>query len=148
MGRAMPKLKRVLIVEDNPHSLELLRELVQVEGHQALTAGSRSEALSIARAEHPDLILMDIQLPGVDGLTVTRELKEEPKTKDIPIVVISAHALPGDEERALQAGCIAYLSKPLDTRHLCALLARLLGGDPSSLPSPLRGEREVERRGQ
>ncbi len=119
--------KRVLIVEDNPHSLELLRELVQVEGYQALTASSRSEALSIARAEHLDLILMDIQLPGVDGLTVTRELKGEPTTKDIPIVVISAHALPRDEDRALQAGCVAYLPKPLDTRRFLDLVIQLLG---------------------
>ena len=140
--------KRVLIVEDNPISLELLTELVQAEGHRVIPALSGTEALSLARAELPDLILMDIQLPGIDGLTVTRALKAEPTTKEIPVVGISAHALREDVERALQAGCVAYLSKPLDTRGFIDLMAGLLGQDSSSLPSPLRGEGEIEWRGQ
>jgi len=120
--------KRVLIVEDNPFSLELTSELIQTKGHQVICATSGNEALSIARAEQPDLILLDVQLPGVDGLTVARALKTEPATKEIPIVGISAHAMPEDEARALQAGCIAYLRKPLDTRHFLDLMERLLGG--------------------
>ena len=140
--------KRVLIVEDNPISLELLTELVQAEGHRAIPALSGTEALSLARAELPDLILMDIQLPGLDGLTATRILKAEPETKEIPVVGISAHALREDVERALQAGCVAYLSKPLDTRDFIDLMAGLLGQDSSSLPSPLGGEGEVEGRGR
>jgi len=126
MEHAMPK--RVLIVEDNPFSLELTSELVQAEGHQVISATSGTEALSIARAEQPDLILLDVRLPGVDGLTLSRALKAEPATERIPIVGISAHAMPEDEARALQAGCIAYLRKPLDTRRLLDLMERLLGG--------------------
>ena len=119
---------RVLIIEDNLSNLELTSELIQATGHQVICATSGNEALSIARAEQPDLILLDIQLPGVDGLTVARALKAEPATKEIPIVGISAHAMPEDEARALQAGCIAYLRKPLDTRHFLDLMERLLGG--------------------
>jgi CheY-like chemotaxis protein len=121
--------KRVLIVEDNPLSLELLTELVEAEGHRVIIALSGTEALSLARAELPDLILMDIQLPGLDGLTATRALKAEPETKEIPVVGISAHALREDVERALQAGCVAYLPKPLDTRRFIDLMAGLLGKD-------------------
>jgi CheY-like chemotaxis protein len=126
MDHGMPK--RVLIIEDNLSNLELTTELIQAKGHQVICATSGNEALSIARAEQPDLILLDIQLPGVDGLTVARALKAEPATKEIPIVGISAHAMPEDEARALQAGCIAYLRKPLDTRGFLDLMERLLGG--------------------
>ena len=121
--------KRVLIVEDNPMSLELLTELVEAEGHRVIPALSGTEALFRARAELPDLILMDIQVPGIDGLTVTRALKAEPETKEIPVVGISAHALREDVDRALQAGCVAYLSKPLDTRDFIDLMAELLSED-------------------
>lgn len=138
--------KRVLIVDDNPIGLELLTELVQAEGYWVIPAISGSEALSIARAERPDLILMDIQLPGMDGLTVTQALKAEPETKEIPVVGISAHALRDDMERAIQAGCVAYLPKPLDTRRFRDLVIRLLGEKPSSLPSLPGGEGEVEGR--
>jgi CheY-like chemotaxis protein len=120
--------KRVLIVEDDPFSLELATELVQADGHQAIVATSGSEALSIARAERPDLILLDLQLPGVDGLTISRALKTDTATKMIPIVGISAHAMAEDEARALQAGCAAYLRKPLDTRRFLELMRQLLGG--------------------
>ncbi|MGH7411735.1 MAG: response regulator [Candidatus Methylomirabilis sp.] len=127
--------KRVLIVEDNPLGLELISELIKAEGHVAITVTDGAEVLAIARAQRPDLILMDIQLPGVDGLTVTHTLKADPETKEIPIIGISAHALRDDVQRALQAGCTAYLPKPLDTRCFRDLVAQLLGEDPSSLPS-------------
>ena len=134
--------KRVLVVEDNPLSLELLRELLEGEGHRVIPAISGSEALSIARAERPDLILMDMQLPGIDGLSLTRALKAQPEMKEIPVVGISAHAMRDDIDRALQAGCVAYLPKPLDTRRFRDLVARLLGGDPGrSDESPGRVER-------
>ena len=125
--------KRVLIVEDNPIGLELLSDLVESEGHQVIRASTGSEALSLARAERPDLILMDIQLPGLDGLTVTRALKARPDTSGIPVIGISAYALRDDVERALEAGCVAYLSKPLDTRHFRDLVAGLLGKGSANL---------------
>jgi two-component system cell cycle response regulator len=123
--------KHVLVVEDNPHSLELICELVEAEGYRVTTVTSGDEALSRTPVERPDLVLMDIQLPGIDGLTVTRALKADPRTMTIPIVVISAHVLKEDVARALEAGCIAYLPKPLDTRRFLDLVARLLGGDTS-----------------
>ncbi len=138
--------KRVLIVEDNPIGLELLTELVQAEGYRVISAVSGSEVLAIARAEPPDLILMDMQLPGVDGLTLTRALKAAPETTEIPIIGISAHALQDDAERALQAGCVAYLPKPIDTRRFRDLVIQLLAENPSSLPSSPVGEGEVEGR--
>ena len=140
--------KRVLIVEDNPISLELLSELVQAEGYGVIPAVSGSEGLSIARAEHPDLILMDMQLPGIDGLTVTRALKAEAATKEIPVVGISAHALQDDIQRAIEAGCVAYMTKPLDTRRFRDLVVNLLSEDPPSLPSLPGGEGEVEGEAQ
>jgi len=121
--------KRVLIVEDNPTSMDFLRELVEAEGYRVLAATTGSEALSVAGAEHPDLILMDIQLPGIDGLTVTRALKAQQGTKEIPIVGISAYALPEDIDSALEAGCIAYLPKPLDMPRFLDLMGQLLGRD-------------------
>jgi CheY-like chemotaxis protein len=121
--------KHVLVVEDNPQSVELISELIQAEGHRVTTATSGDEALSKARTDYPDLILMDIQLPGVDGLTVTRALKANAETMEIPIVGISAHVLKEDVQRALEAGCIAYLPKPLDTRRFLDLMARLLRSD-------------------
>lgn len=137
--------KRVLIVEDNPLSLELLREVLEADGHRVIPAISGSEALSLARAERPDLILMDIQLPGIDGLTVTRALKAEPETREIPVVGVSAHAMRDDIDRALQAGCVAYLPKPIDTRRFRDLVARLLGGDSGrSGESPRCSERPKE----
>ena len=121
--------KRVLIVEDNAISMEFLCELVEAEGYRVLAATSGSEALSMARAEHPDLILMDIQLPGIDGLTVTRTLKAQQDTKEIPIVGISAYASHEDIDRALEAGCMAYLPKPLDMPRFLNLIKQLLGRD-------------------
>jgi CheY-like chemotaxis protein len=120
------------VVEDNPHSLELIRELIQADGYRVSTVTSGDEALSRVRAEHPDLILMDIQLPGIDGLSVTRALKADPETTTIPIVAVSAHVLREDVKQALEAGCIAYLPKPLDTRRFLDLVGRLLGGAPSA----------------
>ena len=124
--------KRVLVVEDNPLSLELLTELLEGEGHQVIAAITGAEALVIARAERPDLVLMDIQLPGIDGLTVTRALRAGPETREIPIVGISAYALPDDTERALRAGCIDYLPKPLDMGRFLDLVATLLSEDHPS----------------
>jgi CheY-like chemotaxis protein len=120
--------KRVLIVEDNPHSLELLSELVQAEGHEVLAVTNGHDVLPVAQAERPDLVLMDIQLPGIDGLTATRALKADPGTREIPVIGISAHALKEDAQRALEAGCVAYLSKPLDMQRFRDLVTQLIGG--------------------
>lgn len=123
MSDAVP----ILIVDDNPSNTKLLAFLLQSKGYDVRTAANADEALSAIRSKHPRLILMDIQLPGMDGLTLTRQLKSDPATKDISIVAATAYAMKGDEERAIAAGCDGYITKPIDTRRLPDDIARFLG---------------------
>ena len=116
----------ILIVDDNPSNIKLLSFLLESKGYEVRTAANADEALSSIAARRPRLILMDIQLPGVDGLTLTRQLKADPHTKDISIIAATAYAMKGDEERALAAGCDGYVTKPIDTRQLPADIARFL----------------------
>lgn len=108
--------KKILIVDDNQMNMELVSDLLEVNGFQVLQAGDASAGIDLARKERPDLILMDIQLPGMDGLQATRILKEDMATREIPVVALTAHAMKGDEENVLKAGCVGYISKPIDTR--------------------------------
>jgi len=108
----------ILVVEDNPLNLELVTDVLEVHGYRVLQAASASEAFEHVRAGVPDLILMDIQLPGLDGLTLTSILKDDPATRGVPVVALTAHAMRGDEEKARQAGCDGYIPKPIDTRQL------------------------------
>ena len=108
---------RILVVEDNPMNMELAVDLLRLQGYEIFTAQTGKEALEIAAREELDLVLMDVALPGMDGLTVTRILKENPKTKHIPVVALTAHAMKGDEERMLDQGCAGYIPKPIDTRE-------------------------------
>lgn len=105
--------KTVLIVEDNELNMKLFNDLLEANGRATLRTKSGVEALKLARAHKPDLILMDIQLPEVSGLEVTRWLKEDAELRHIPVVAITAFAMKGDEEKILQGGCEAYLSKPI-----------------------------------
>ncbi len=105
--------KTVLIVEDNELNMKLFNDLLEANGHATLRTKSGLEALELARAHRPDLILMDIQLPEVSGLDVTRWLKDDPELRGIPIIAITAFAMKGDEEKIRQGGCEAYLSKPI-----------------------------------
>jgi CheY-like chemotaxis protein len=116
----------ILIVDDNPTNIKLLEFILQARGYEVRVAGSAEEALTSIADRKPRLILMDIQLPGVDGLTLTRHLKADPATKDISIIAATAYAMKGDEERALAAGCDGYLTKPIDTRKLPSDIARFL----------------------
>ncbi len=118
--------KRILIVEDNPISMDLVYDLLEVSGYQVDKATDGFEALKLVKEKPYDLILMDIQLPGLDGLTATRILKEDPKTKEIPVVALTAHAMDGDDERALNAGCDGYIPKPIDTRSFVKSVAMYL----------------------
>jgi two-component system cell cycle response regulator len=106
----------ILIVEDNPTNLKLTTFLLKSEGYDVSTAIDGPESLKLIESIHPDLILMDVQLPGIDGLEVTRRLKKNPKTQSIPVIALTAYAMKGDKEKALEAGCDGYLSKPIDTR--------------------------------
>ena len=116
----------ILIVDDNPSNTKLLAFLLTSKGYEIRTAASADEAMAVLAEWRPRLILMDIQLPGMDGLTLTRRLKADPATKDIAIVAATAYAMKGDEERALAAGCNGYLTKPIDTRRLPVDLERFL----------------------
>jgi CheY-like chemotaxis protein len=115
--------ERILIVDDNPANLKLARVLLTSEGYEVRSAMDADEALAVLQEFQPRLILMDIQLPGMDGLELTRRLKADPKTHDITILAMTAYAMKGDDERALQAGCDGYVSKPIDTRGLPAVVA-------------------------
>ena len=105
--------KTVLIVEDNELNMKLFNDLLEANGRATLRTKSGVEAVKLAREHRPDLILMDIQLPEVSGLEVTRWLKEDAELRHIPVVAITAFAMKGDEEKILQGGCEAYLSKPI-----------------------------------
>jgi CheY-like chemotaxis protein len=106
----------ILVVDDNDAGLMLVVAVLTLEGFEVDTAGSAAELLVRLNERLPDLILMDVQLPGQDGLTLTRQLKADPATEGIPIVALTAHAMPGDREEALRAGCMGYISKPIETR--------------------------------
>jgi two-component system cell cycle response regulator DivK len=123
---------RILIVEDNLLNLELATELLRSSGYFVLQARSAEEGLRLAREERPDLILMDVRLPGMDGLAAVKVLKRDPGTRRIPAVAMTAQAMRGDEEAARTAGFDAYVTKPIDTRSFPHTVARLLAGRETS----------------
>ncbi len=118
----------ILIVEDNRRSMLLIRDLLEIHEFRTLEAFDGEEGIARAKAERPDLILMDLQLPGMDGLTATRLLRQDPVTAGIPVVALTAHAMMGDRERALEAGCNGYIAKPIDTRRFLAQVQAFLPG--------------------
>ena len=109
--------KTALIVEDNALNLKLMRDLLEASGIETLQTKDGSRALEMVREHRPDIVLMDIQLPDVSGLDVTRKLKADPDLRAIPIIAVTALALRGDEERVLEAGCDAYISKPISVAN-------------------------------
>jgi CheY-like chemotaxis protein len=117
----------ILIVEDNPGNQMLASAVLEREGYEVGLAESSVQALERVAAHPPDLILMDVQLPGMDGLSLTKLLKSASETAAIPIVALTAHAMSGDREQALDAGCIAYISKPIDTRTFADQIREILG---------------------
>jgi len=118
--------QKVLIVEDNPLNMRLIEMILKTNSYTLLKATDGEEALDIATRERPDLVLMDIRLPKVSGLEVARRLKENPAFSHIPIIALTAHAMKGDKEKAIEAGCDSYLSKPINTRELPKLVADML----------------------
>lgn len=120
-------VKKVLIVEDNDLNMKLFNDLLEAHGYQTLQTRNGVEAVSLARAHHPNLILMDIQLPEVSGLQVTQWLKDDPALADIPVVAITAFAMKGDEEKILQGGCEAYLSKPISVVKFLETVRKFIG---------------------
>ena len=116
----------ILIVEDNLMNMELVSDILEANGYRVLQAVTGADALEQAQAALPALVLMDVQLPGLDGLTVTGILKDVPRTRNIPIIALTAHAMQGDEEKARQAGCDGYIAKPIDTRKLPGIIRSFL----------------------
>lgn len=130
--------KRILLVEDNPANQMLASAVLEIEGFVVTVAGSAPEAVEQLAAGTPDLILMDVQLPGEDGLSLTRRLKADQQWVGIPIVALTAHAMNGDRELALNAGCIGYIAKPIDTRTFGKQVSQFLG-EPAAGVQPVAG---------
>ena len=124
-------MARVLVVEDNAANLKLATFLLESAGHTVISAPDAEVGLALARDEQPNLILMDIQLPGMDGLEATGLLKRDPATRDIPVIALTALAMKGDEERIRAAGCDGYVAKPLDYKSFLATVMSHL------VPAPL-----------
>ena len=116
----------VLVIEDNEMNMKLARSLLQLGKYSVLEASDAENGIKLAQEHHPDLILMDIQLPGMDGLTATREIKNDPAVKDITVIALTSYAMQGDEEKAKDAGCAGYISKPIDTRSFLETVAQFL----------------------
>jgi len=118
----------VLIVDDNPANLKLARVVLRGEGYDVRTAIDAEDALEMLKTFRPRLILMDVQLPGMDGLELTRRLRTDPEMGGTLVIALTAYAMKGDEERVLAAGCDGYVAKPIDTRTLPAVVAAYLAG--------------------
>ena len=116
----------VLVIEDNEMNMKLARSLLQLGKYRVLEASDAENGIKLAQEHHPDLILMDIQLPGMDGLTATREIKNDPAVKDITVIALTSYAMQGDEEKAKDAGCAGYIPKPIDTRSFLETVGQFL----------------------
>jgi two-component system cell cycle response regulator DivK len=117
---------RILVIEDSPVNMALTVAILENAGHTVLQADHAMTGIELARAEQPDLVLMDIQLPDVDGLTATRLLKSEPRTADIPVIALTAFAMKGDEDETRAAGCDGYVTKPIRYKEFLAEVAKVM----------------------
>lgn len=117
---------KILVIEDNDRNRKLVKILLEANKYEVIEAQTGEEALKYLQDDKPDLILLDIQLPNMDGLTLVKKLRLDQEMKDIPIVAVTAYAMKGDKERMLEAGCDAYVSKPIDTRELPVIIANLI----------------------
>ena len=118
----------ILVIEDNALNMKLVTSLLGIGKYRVLTAEDAESGMQVARENHPDLILMDIQLPGMDGLTATKLLKADQNLSAIPIVALTSHAMEGDDKKALDAGCDGYIAKPIDTKSFLATIGQFLKG--------------------
>ncbi|HYM07337.1 MAG TPA: response regulator [Terriglobales bacterium] len=119
-------MKKVLVADDNPVSRELIREILEAEDCEVIEAGNGHEALEKVREHQPDLALLDIQMPILDGNAVIRELREDPRFANLPVVALTAYAMQGDREKALALGFTSYITKPIDIPGFRSQVARLL----------------------
>jgi two-component system, cell cycle response regulator DivK len=118
--------KLVLVVEDNPRDLKLVRDVLRAKGYEVIDAGTAEAGIELARAQQPALILMDVMLPGMDGRQAAKLLKEDPQTREIPIVALTSFAMKGDREKLLAGGFDGYIAKPIDIKELPKALAAYL----------------------
>ena len=118
-------------------NLKVARVLLQAEGYDVRIAADAAEALTVLQTFRPRLILMDLQMPGMDGYALTRQLKADPATSDIVILAVTAYAMKGDEQKAYEAGCQMYITKPINTRSLPGTIAQFLAGSPSHAENPV-----------
>jgi CheY-like chemotaxis protein len=125
----------ILVVDDNPVNLKLASEVLLADGHSVIRAEDAEQALSLLQTRMPDLVLTDIALPRMDGLELTRRLKADPRYRHLPVVALTASAMKGDEARILEAGCDAYIAKPVNTRTLSEQILRVLAGRLRVVPS-------------
>jgi len=125
--------KNILLVEDNEMNRRLAGFLLRSQGYQVCEATTAAAAFEMVEKERPDLIVMDIQLPGMDGLEITRRLKEQPATADIPVVAVTSFAMKGDREKALAAGCAGYVTKPIDKNTFIQEVAAHVGGNSKKI---------------
>jgi CheY-like chemotaxis protein len=132
----MSTLATILIVDDNPTNLKLAADVLEYEGHTIARARDAKEAQEVLKHTQPNLILVDIQMPGMDGLTLTRLLKGNPSYQHIPIVALTAFAMKGDEDKAREAGCSSYITKPIETRKFPGQVAEILAvaAEPKANP--------------
>ena len=137
---ALPAPAKVLVVDDHPINLKLLRVLLESEGYEVLTATDAAEVLALLQTAKPALLLVDIQLPDLDGLELTRRLKRDPATRDLPVVAVTAYAMKGDEARLRAAGCDAYIAKPINVVSFARQVAAALGTSPPMDLDTGRGE--------
>jgi CheY-like chemotaxis protein len=123
------EIKTILVVEDNELNMKLVKGLIKIGKHRMLEAVDAESGIQLIREQRPDLVLMDIQLPGMDGLSAAKVIKEDPALKDIPIVALTSYAMQGDEEKALASGCTGYIAKPIDTRKFLETVSQYLKDD-------------------
>jgi CheY-like chemotaxis protein len=127
--------KTILVIEDNELNMKLVRSLLKMSSYVMVEAGDAETGIKLASEKKPDLILMDIQLPGMDGLSATKIIKTDPSLKDTVIIALTSHAMEGDDKKVRDAGCDGYITKPIDTRNFLQTVADYLNG-----PEDARGE--------
>ena len=123
------KSKTILVVEDNELNMKLVRSLLMIGNYEILEAPDAETGMHLMKKHQPDLVLMDVQLPGINGLRATRIIKKDPAIKDIPVVALTSYAMQGDEEKAAEAGCTGYITKPIDTKAFLEIINQYIRGN-------------------
>ena len=123
------KSKTILVVEDNELNMKLVRSLLMIGNYEILEAPDAETGIHLMKKHQPDLVLMDVQLPGINGLRATRIIKKDSAIKDIPVVALTSYAMQGDEEKAAEAGCTGYITKPIDTKAFLEIINQYIRGN-------------------